>query len=104
MRGKIRFANVRVAGVRRTPRGSGPALVVPTCEKAGNEDMPRQRLADGPYELSANPGLHNVAESTRGKDIDAQNRSRCERSGRRYATGSLILSIDRQPLCRSAGE
>jgi len=66
--------------------------------------MPRQRLADGPYELSANPGLHNVAESTRGKDIDAQNRSRCERSGRRYATGSLILSIDRQPLCRSAGE
>ena len=29
--------------------------------------MPRQRLADGRYELSANPGLHNVAESTRGK-------------------------------------
>jgi hypothetical protein len=40
--------------------GKGAALIVPTYRMIGNEDMPRQRLANGWYELSVHPGFHNV--------------------------------------------
>ena len=40
--------------------GRGAALVVPTGRIIGNEDMPRQRLANGWYEFSHHPGLHRT--------------------------------------------